>query len=87
MFIMTIATTIFGRARMRNNMSYNGIGTIMSGTLWFWSFRKLLEMGFGYTTYMTYIVAVTTASLLGQWISLKIEKKYNILADPHKHKE
>lgn len=87
MFFMTIATTIFGRARQRNNITYNGIGTFISGTLWFWSFRELINIGFDAYSYIFYVVAVTIASLIGQKVSMFIERKYNILADSHKYEK
>lgn len=83
-FLFNVSACFYARARNRNNFTYHGIATIVSGTFWFYSFKPLMETGLDVYGFFCYSIGTLFGSLVGQRISLYIESRIMAFADPRK---
>lgn len=75
-FAQNVSFTIVSRSRNRDNMTYHLIAAIASNGVWFMTFKYLaVTNDMTWALFLPYTVGTVSGSLMGQKISMWIEKR------------
>lgn len=85
-FIQNISFTIVSRSRNRSNKKYHLIASFFSNTIWFLTFRELVQADMNFTLFIPYVAGTMIGSVTGMGISMWIEKLLGASADGHLNK-
>lgn len=82
-FVQNVSFSIVSRSRNRNNMTYHLIAAIFSNGVWFLTFRHLVTANMDLALFVPYTIGTVSGSLVGQRISMFIEKLLGASSDSH----
>jgi hypothetical protein len=82
-FVQNISFTIVSRSRNRGNKKYHMIAALFSNSIWFLTFRELVQGDMNFMLFIPYVVGTILGSTYGMTISMKIEKWLGASADGH----
>lgn len=82
-FIQNISFTIVSRSRNRGNKKYHMIAALFSNSIWFLTFRELVQGDMNLMLFVPYVIGTIAGSTYGMTISMKIEKILGASADGH----
>ena len=82
-FVQNVSFSIVSRSRNRNNMTYHLIAAIFSNGVWFLTFRHLVTAKMDLALFVPYTIGTVSGSLVGQRISMFIEKLLGASSDSH----
>lgn len=82
-FIQNISFTIVSRSRNRDNKKYHMIASLFSNSIWFLTFRELIQGDMNLILFVPYVIGTIVGSTYGMMISMKIEKWLGASADEH----
>jgi uncharacterized membrane protein YfcA len=68
-------------------MHYYITASVISNTVWFLTFKKLILEDMNYVFLIPYVIGTTIGSVIGMKISMKIEKWLGATADGHINKK
>jgi hypothetical protein len=82
-FVQNVSFSIVSRSRNRNSMVYHLIAAIFSNGVWFLTFRYLVTSNMDFALFVPYTIGTVSGSLVGQKISMWIEKLIGATSDGH----
>jgi len=82
-FAQNVSFSIVSRSRNRNNMTYHLIAAIFSNGVWFLTFRSLVTANMDFALFVPYTIGTVSGSLVGQKISMFIERWLGASSDAH----
>ena len=82
-FVQNVSFSIVSRSRNRNNMTYHLIAAIFSNGVWFLTFRHLVTANMDLALCVPDSIGTVSGSLVGQRISMFIEKLLGASSDSH----
>lgn len=82
-FVQNISFTIVSRSRNRGNKKYHMIAALFSNSIWFLTFRELIQGDMNLLLFIPYVIGTIAGSTYGMTISMKIEKWLGASADGH----
>lgn len=82
-FSQNVSFSIVSRSRNRNNMLYHLIAAVFSNGIWFLTFKHLVTANMSFALFVPYTVGTVSGSLVGQKISMWIEKLIGATSDGH----
>ena len=85
-FIQNVSFSIVSRSRNRDNIKYHLIASFFSNTVWFLTFRELIQADMNWILFMPYAIGTMIGSVLGAKISMKIESMIGATSDGHVQK-
>jgi len=86
-FLQTVTFAICSRARNRGNVMYNLIATFTGNLCWFMCFREVAIQGWDIGLLWYYCFGASAGSVVGVFISERIERWINASADGHLRKK
>lgn len=81
--VQNISFTIVSRSRNRGNKKYHMIASLFSNSIWFLTFRELIQSDMNLILFIPYVVGTIIGSTFGMTVSMKIEKWLGASADGH----
>lgn len=81
--VQNISFTIVSRSRNRGNKKYHMIASLFSNSIWFLTFRELIQGEMNLILFIPYVIGTIIGSTYGMTISMKIEKWLGASADGH----
>jgi len=85
-FVKNISFTIVSRSRNRGNKRYHMIAALFSNSIWFLTFRELIQGDMNLILFIPYVIGTIAGSTYGMTISMRIEKWLGATADGHINK-
>ena len=82
-FLQNVSFSIVSRSRNRNNLTYHLFAATASNTVWFLTFRQLVQREMDFLLFLPYTVGTVSGSLLGVRISMWIERWIGAASDSH----
>lgn len=82
-FAQNVSFSIVSRSRNRNNLTYHLLAATASNTIWFLTFRQLVQANMTWVLFVPYTVGTVTGSLAGVKISMWIESWLKADSDSH----
>lgn len=82
-FVQNVSFSIVSRSRNRDNMTYHLIAAIFSNGIWFLTFRQLVTADMSFALFVPYTIGTVSGSLVGQKISMWIERLLGASSDGH----
>lgn len=82
-FVQNVSFSIVSRSRNRNSMMYHLIAAVFSNGIWFLTFRYLVTANMSLALFVPYTIGTVSGSLVGQKISMWIEKLIGATSDGH----
>lgn len=86
-FVQNISFTIVSRSRNRGNKKYHMVAALFSNSIWFLTFRELIQGDMSFILFIPYVIGTIAGSTYGMTISMKIEKWLGATADGHLEEE
>ena len=80
-FVLNILWSMMSRARNRSNLTYHAILVILSSVLWVCFMQELMTSDF--KTMLYSCIGSSAGAILGQPISMFVEKKIGASSDEH----
>mgnify|MGYP006897672777 CR=1 FL=1 len=80
-FVLNVLWSMMGRARNRNNVLYHSLLVIVSNFLWIFFMKELISSDT--QTMLFSCIGSSIGAILGQPISMFIEKKIGAKSDDH----
>lgn len=78
-FLQNISFSVVSRSRNRNSKLYHFVAAIASNGVWFMTMKYLIvSRDMTWTLFIPYTVGTVGGSVVGQAVSMWIEKKLNI---------
>ena len=82
-FTQNISFSVVSRSRNRNSLKYHLIAAVFSNGVWFLTFRQLVLSEMTFALFIPYTIGSVAGSLVGQKLSMWIEKLMGATSDGH----
>jgi hypothetical protein len=82
-FAQSVTFSLASRARNRDSFAYHLLAATLSNTVWFLTFRSLLERDMSFALLITYTLGSVPGSIIGGKLGMAIEKFLDARSDGH----
>jgi hypothetical protein len=82
-FTQNISFSVVSRSRNRNSLKYHLIAAVFSNGVWYLTFRQLVLSDMTFGLFIPYTIGSVAGSLVGQKLSMLIEKWIGATSDGH----
>lgn len=82
-FAQNVSFSIVSRSRNRNSLTYHLFAATASNTVWFLTFRQLVQADMTFVLFVPYTIGTVAGSLTGVKISMWIERLIGAESDAH----
>ena len=85
-FVQNVSFTIVSRSRNRDNFKFHLIASFFSNSIWFLTFRALVQADMTLVLFPFYCAGTMLGSVSGAKVSMWIERKLGATSDGHINK-